>query len=118
MKLSTPQAPQAILSAVSGLIESSIGTQNYDDVSGNGLMLSLISKDVRVPNLGCPHAGTWRFVRELIGHGLRERYQVPKELPPKLLALVRNLETLESKSPRTRTLIGTLDAIEGDYLKD
>jgi hypothetical protein len=60
---------------------------------------------------------TWRFVRELIGHGLRERYQVPKELPPELVALVRKLEALESKSPRTRTLVGTLDAIEGDYLK-
>jgi len=33
-----PQAPQAILSAVSGSIESSIGTKNYHDVSGNGLM--------------------------------------------------------------------------------
>jgi hypothetical protein len=60
---------------------------------------------------------TWSFVRELIGHGLRERYQVPNELPAKLLALIRKLETIESKSPRARTLIGTLDAIEGDYLK-
>jgi hypothetical protein len=42
---------------------------------------------------------TWRSVRELIGHGLRERYQIPKELPPRLLALVRKL-----------------DAIEGNYL--
>jgi hypothetical protein len=60
---------------------------------------------------------TWSFVRELIGHGLRERYQVPNELPAKLLALIGKLETIESKSPRARTLIGTLDAIEGDYLK-
>jgi hypothetical protein len=60
---------------------------------------------------------TWSFVRELIGHGLRERYQVPNELPAKLLALIRKLETIESESPRARTLIGTLDAIEGDYLK-
>jgi hypothetical protein len=60
---------------------------------------------------------TWSSVRELIGQGLRERYQVPKELPPKLLALVRNFEAIESKSPRARTLIRTLDAIEGNYLK-
>src|SRR5215472_7922395 len=60
---------------------------------------------------------TWWFVRERIGQGLRERYQVPIELPAKLLALVRKLEAIESKSPRARTLIGTLDAIEGNYLK-
>ena len=59
---------------------------------------------------------TWRLVREQIGHGLRERYQVSKELPAKLLALIRKLDAIESKSP-PRTLIGTLDAIEGDYLK-
>ena len=59
---------------------------------------------------------TWWFVREQIGQGLRERYQVPKELPAKLLALIRKLDAIESKSP-PRTLIGTLDAIEGDYLK-
>jgi hypothetical protein len=58
-----------------------------------------------------------RFVREWIGHCLRARYQVPKELPPKLLALTRKLEAIESKSPRARTLVGTLDANEGDYLK-
>ena len=60
---------------------------------------------------------TLRLVRERIGHCPRERYQVPKELPPKLLALVRKLDAIEGKSPRTRTLIGTLDAIEGNYLK-
>jgi hypothetical protein len=60
---------------------------------------------------------TWSSVRELIGQGLRERYQVPKELPPKLLALVRKLDTVENKSSRARSLIGTLDAIEGAYLK-
>ena len=59
---------------------------------------------------------TLRLIRERIGHCLRERYQVPKELPPKLLALVRKLDAIEGKSPRTRTLIGTLDAIEGNYL--
>jgi len=60
---------------------------------------------------------TWWFVRERIGQGLRERYQVPKELPAKLLALIKKLDAIESKSPRARTLIGTLDAIEGNCLK-
>jgi hypothetical protein len=59
---------------------------------------------------------TWCFTREEIGRGLRERYQVPKELPPKLLALVRKLAALEGSSPCSRTLIGRLDAIEGNYL--
>jgi hypothetical protein len=35
---------------------------------------------------------TWWFIRERIGHGLKQRYEVPKELPPNLLALVRKLE--------------------------
>jgi hypothetical protein len=30
-----------------------------------------------------------------IGQGLRERYQSPKDLPPKLLALVRKLDDRE-----------------------
>jgi hypothetical protein len=60
---------------------------------------------------------TWGFIREEIGRGLRERYKVPNELPIKLLALVRKLEGVESnQSPRSRTLIGKLDAIEGEYL--
>ena len=42
---------------------------------------------------------TWSLVREQIGHGLRERYQVSKELPLKLLALIRKLEAIESQSP-------------------
>jgi hypothetical protein len=60
---------------------------------------------------------TWSFVTEQIGQGLRDHYEVPKELPLKLLALVRKLGAIESKSPCTRTLIGTLDAIEGNYLR-
>ena len=60
---------------------------------------------------------TWRFIRDEIGLGLRERYQVPKDPPPKLLARVRRLDAVESnQSPRSRTLIGKLDAIEGNYL--
>jgi hypothetical protein len=60
---------------------------------------------------------TWWCIRERIGLGLRERYQVPTELPAKLLALIRKLEAIENKLPRARTLIGTLDAVEGYYLK-
>ena len=61
---------------------------------------------------------TWWFIREEIGQGLRELYEVPNELPPKLLALVRKLGAVESNqsSSRSRTLISKLDAIEGNYL--
>jgi hypothetical protein len=58
---------------------------------------------------------TWWFVRERIGEGLREYYEVPRELPPKLLALVRKLAAAENKH-RLRTPISILDAIEGNYL--
>jgi hypothetical protein len=60
---------------------------------------------------------TLRLVSEWIGHCLRERYQISKELPPKLLALIRKLEAIESKPLHARTLIGKFDAIEGNYLK-
>ena len=60
---------------------------------------------------------TWSFVKEQIGQGLRERYELSTELPSKLLALIRKLEASESKSPHARTLIGTLDAVEGYYLR-
>ena len=56
------------------------------------------------------------FIKDEIGLGLRERYQVPKDLPPKLLALVRKLAAVEGSSPRSRTLVGKLDAIEGKGL--
>jgi hypothetical protein len=60
---------------------------------------------------------TSRFIRDEIGLGLRERYQVPEDLPQKFLARVRRLDAVESnQSPRSRTLIGKLDAIEGNYL--
>ena len=60
---------------------------------------------------------TWWFVMARIGQGLRQRNQVPKELPAKLLALIKKLDAIESKSPRARTLIGTFDAFEGNCLK-
>jgi hypothetical protein len=34
---------------------------------------------------------TWWFVMARIGQDLREQYEVPKELPPKLLMLVMRL---------------------------
>jgi hypothetical protein len=34
----------------------------------------------------------WWFVMGRIGQGLREQYEVPKELPPKLQTLVRKLD--------------------------
>ena len=60
---------------------------------------------------------TWSFVKEQIGQGLRERYELPTELSSKLLALIRKLEAAENKSSPARTLIGTLDAVEGYYLR-
>jgi len=59
---------------------------------------------------------TWSFVKEQIGQGLRERYELPTELSSKLLALIRKLEAAENKSS-PRALIGTLDAVEGYYLR-
>jgi hypothetical protein len=61
---------------------------------------------------------TWCFTGEEIRRGLRELYQVPTELPPKLLALVRKSGAVESNqsSSRSRTLVGKLDAIEGKCL--
>jgi hypothetical protein len=61
----------------------------------------------------------WWWTRNQIGQHLRELYDVPKELPPKLLALVRKLDAVEgnrSSSPHSRTLLKKLDAIEGSYL--
>jgi len=34
----------------------------------------------------------WWFVMGRIGQGLREHYEVPKEVPPKLQTLVRKLD--------------------------
>jgi len=58
----------------------------------------------------------WSSVTERIGQDLREWYPVPKELPAKMVALVRKLDAIENKFPGARTLIGTLDAIEGNQL--
>jgi hypothetical protein len=34
----------------------------------------------------------WWWARNKIGRDLREQYEVPKDLPPKLLTLVRKLD--------------------------
>ena len=39
----------------------------------------------------------WWWTRNQIGRDLRERYDVPKDLPPELLTLVRKLTAVESK---------------------
>lgn len=39
----------------------------------------------------------WWWARREIGRDLRERYEVSKYLPPKLLALVRKLDAVEGK---------------------
>jgi hypothetical protein len=40
------------------------------------------------------------FIRERIGQGLRERYDFPKDLPPKLLTLVGKLDDSDWLLPR------------------
>jgi hypothetical protein len=45
---------------------------------------------------------TWSFTREQIGQDLRERYEVPKELPRKLLTLVRKLDDRDWLLPSAR----------------
>ena len=52
-----------------------------------------------MPNVTNFQPVAWWWTRRRIGRVLRERYNVLKDLPPKLL-----------------TLIGKLDAIEGKYL--
>ena len=65
----------------------------------------------------------WWFTRERIGQDLRERYAVPQEVPPRLLALVRKLadavegdQFREELPPATPSLLSKLDAVEGNQL--
>ena len=58
----------------------------------------------------------WWLTRNQIGQDLRKLYEVPKELPPKLFALVRKLDVVEG-SPHSRTLLKKLDVIEGKCLR-
>lgn len=67
-------------------------------------------------------SSAWILTKERIGGSLRERYQVPKELPVSLLALVRKLDAVEGDqfreelSPATPSLLSKLDAVEGNQL--
>jgi hypothetical protein len=61
----------------------------------------------------------WWLTRERIGQSLRERYAVPQEVPPRLLACVRQLGVAvegEALSPDTPSLLSKLDAFEGNQL--
>ena len=44
----------------------------------------------------------WWLTRERIGQDLRERYAVAQELPPRLLALVRELDAVEGNPSQAR----------------
>ena len=76
-----------------------------------------------VPPMGTSSAAyepfAWWLTREQIGLCLRERYRVPKELPPRLLKLVRKLQAVEGNqevSPGLYMLFSKLDALEGNQL--
>jgi hypothetical protein len=61
----------------------------------------------------------WWLIREQIGLCLRERYRVPKDLPPRLLKLVRKFQAVEGNqelSPGLYMLFSKLDALEGNEL--
>jgi hypothetical protein len=61
----------------------------------------------------------WWLTREQLGLCLRERYRVPKELPPRLLKLVRKLQAVEGNhelSPGLYMPFSKLDALEGNQL--
>jgi len=67
-------------------------------------------------------ASAWVLTKETIGAELRDRYKPSTELPPRLLALVRQLRGLEYGAlPKelpapSFTLVEKLDAVEGDQL--
>ena len=57
----------------------------------------------RVPKMATQSAQfepvAWLWIRHEIGRDLRERYDVPKELPPKLQTLVENLDDRDCLLP-------------------
>jgi hypothetical protein len=72
----------------------------------------------------CAHYGAaaWALTRGALGEELKTRYEPSTELPPRLLALLRQLAGLEcgllpKEFPRALlTLVQKLDALEGDRL--
>jgi hypothetical protein len=45
----------------------------------------------------------WWWARKKIGHDLRERYEVPKELPPKLQTLIMKVDAIEGHELRSHS---------------
>jgi hypothetical protein len=65
----------------------------------------------------------WWLTKERIGQDLRNRYgAAPRELPPRMLALVRKLDTLENDrfehlaKKSSPSLLKKFDSIEGRHL--
>ena len=50
-----------------------------------------------MPNVTHFQLVAWWWTRRQIGRVLRERYNVLKNLPPKLLTLIRTLDAIEGK---------------------
>ena len=54
------------------------------------------AQGTRVPDMSRDSAHydplAWWWTRHEVGRDLRERYEVPKDLPPRLLTLVRKLD--------------------------
>ena len=88
---------------------------NYSESVGEPSYVPLIG----VMCEGCPRDGVpkmatqcaqfepvaWWWTRNQIGRDLRELYEVPKELPSKLLGLVRKLDAVEDNQLSKRSLI-------------
>ena len=76
----------------------------------------------RVPGMATQSAQfepvAWWWARNKIGRDLRELYEVPKELPPKLLTLVRKLDVVADNqlSPRSRALLKKIGRIRRQVL--
>jgi hypothetical protein len=65
----------------------------------------------------------WWLARERIGSNLREYYAAPQELPSEILALIEKLGATveggpfhEESTTNRPSLLGKLDAIEGNQL--
>ena len=109
--------PQVLNRTRSPNAREAVWNSNYIAKSGNHPKLRLISDIEGPPKIGVPHMSNAYddplilvSVRARIGEGLREHYHVPEKLSPELLAVA-------GRFGKSRTLIGTLDAIEGNYLK-
>ncbi len=80
-----------------------------------------------MPNVAHFEPVAWWWTRRQIGQDLRERYEVPKDLPPKLQKLVMKVDAIEgnqllsySETPsdreqmvEARTIAGTPEVSDG-----